>query len=398
MRISTVTIYEQSISSINRQQGNFLEVGQQIASGRRVVSPSDDPQAAAQAVRVSQSLAITSQYTDARVSARNALAQEESVLNGISEALTRAKTLIVQAASDTLSDADRVSVADELRGVLETILGQANTTDGNGRYLFGGYLDDQPPFVRDASGSIVYNGDSNSRKVRIDASRLMPIADNGETVFQSIAASAGYLAEADPGNTGSVVFSGPNVVDETDPGFGLRYEITFSVSGGVATYSINGGAAQTYASGQLLEFGGLSINLVGEPADGDMIVVDLAENMNPDLFATLEDALGVLEQPATTDSQKAARRNTLTTVMRELDNSLDNILTVRASAGARLNELDVVDSVAANRELNYEQTLSDLIDLDYVEAISDYSLRQIGLQAAQQAFVDIKSMSLFDRL
>lgn len=398
MRISTVTIYEQSISSLNRQQAEFLEVGQQIASGRRVVSPSDDPQAASRAVQVSQSLAVTQQYADARVSARNALAQEESVLNGISEAIISAKTLIVQAASDTLSDADRVSVADELRGVYETIIGQANATDGNGSYLFGGYQDDNMPFVRTPSGNVEYVGDSNTREVRIDASRLMPVADNGETVFQSVTASAGYVAEADSANTGSVIFNGPNVVDETHPDYGNSFEITFSVSGGVTTYSINGGTPQTYTSGQAVTFGGLSITLEGEPANGDRIVVDLAENMNTDLFATLEKALAILEQPATTDSEKAARRNTLSTVMRELDNSLDNVLTVRASVGARLNELDVVDSVAANRELNYQQTLSDLVDLDYVEAVADYSLRMVGLQAAQQAFVDVKSMSLFDRL
>lgn len=407
MRISTVTIYEQSISSINQQQGEFLKVGQQIASGRRVVSPSDDPQAAAQAVRVSQSLAITLQYEDARVAARNALSQEESVLNGISQAITRAKTLLIQASSDTLSDPDRVSVADELRGVLETILGQANTTDGNGRYLFGGYRDDNPPFVRDASGNIVYEGDSNSRKVRIDSSRLMPIADNGMTIFQSVAASAGYLAEADANNTGSVIFSGPFVVEETDSNYGHRFSITFSSdpsSSSGFNYSVIDETTSTtvqsgsYTSGQTVTFGGISMQLEGEPADGDKIDVDLAQNMNTDLFVTLEKALAVLEKPAVNDSEIAARRNTLTTVMRELDNSLDNILTARASVGARLNELDVVDSVAGNRELNYQQTLSDLIDLDYVEAVSEYSLRQVGLQAAQQAFVDIKSLSLFDRL
>ncbi|MCX2780111.1 flagellar hook-associated protein FlgL [Microbulbifer thermotolerans] len=398
MRISTVTVYEQSMSSMNRQQGDFLKVGQQIASGRRVVNPSDDPQAASQAVQVSQSLAITEQYTDARVSARNALSQEESILNSVSDAIASAKTLIIQAASDTLSDADRASVASELRGIYETVIGQANATDGNGRYLFGGYQDDSAPFVRSGTGSVVYVADNNSREVRIDASRLMPVADNGIEVFQSVPAGAGYVAEADSANTGSVTFKGPNVVDETDPGYGGAFDITFSVASGTATYSINGGAPQAYVSGQAISFGGLTMTLDGDPADGDRITVDLAQNMNTDLFATFEKALATLEQPASSDAEKAARANTLSTVMREFDNSLDNVLTVRASVGARLNELDVVDSVAANRTLNYEQALSDLVDLDYVEAIAEYSLRQVGLQAAQQAFVDIKSLSLFDRL
>ncbi|WP_043318877.1 flagellar hook-associated protein FlgL [Microbulbifer sp. HZ11] len=398
MRISTLTIYEQSMSSLNRQQGSLMQVSQQIASGRRVVNPSDDPQAASQAVQVSQALAITNQYTDARISARNALAQEESVLNSVSDAIGSARTLILQAASDTLSDADRASVASELRGIYETVIGQANATDGNGRYLFGGYQDSSEPFVRDANGNVSYVGDNNSRAVRIDASRLMPVADSGEDIFRSVHSGAGYVMEAADTNQGSVVFKGPQIVDESDPAYGSAFDISFSVSGGVTSYSINGGTAQAYEPGQAIRFGGLSVTLDGIPADGDSLHMDRAENMNTDLFRTFEKALAVLEQPSVTDREIAARKNTLSSVLREFDNSLDNVLTTRASVGARMNELDVVDSVAGNRSLNYEEKLSGLVDLDYVSAIAEYSLRQIGLQAAQQAFIDIKGMSLFDRM
>ena len=78
MRISTVTMFEQSTASLNRQQGDLSKVSQQIASGRRVVNPSDDPQAASRAVGVDQSLAITDQYKDSRISARNTLSQTDS--------------------------------------------------------------------------------------------------------------------------------------------------------------------------------------------------------------------------------------------------------------------------------------------------------------------------------
>ncbi|RTR04392.1 flagellar hook-associated protein FlgL [Halomonas nitroreducens] len=310
MRISTVTMFEQSVTSLNRQQGDFLKVSQQIASGRRVVNPSDDPQAASRAVGVDQAKAVTQQYADSRVSARNSLSQSESVLNSVSDAVTRAKTLLIQASNDTLSDADRQSVAFELRGVYETLLGQANATDGNGRYLFGGYKDDSEPFVKSPTdGKVEYRGDENIRRQHIDSARTMKVTENGKTIFQ------------------------------IQPG-------------------------------------------------GD------AEG----LFTTLENSISVLETPAETDADKAELRDTLSTSMNELDDSLDNVLTVRASMGARLNELDVVDAVGGNRMLNYEQTLSDLVDLDYAEAISEYSLRQVGMQASQKAFADLKGMSLFQYL
>ncbi|WP_447527338.1 flagellar hook-associated protein FlgL [Vreelandella sp. TE19] len=310
MRISTVTMYEQSSASINRQQSDFLKVSQQLASGRRVVNPSDDPQAASRSVGVAQSMAMTEQFTDSRVSARNSLSQSESVLNSVVEAITSAKGLMIQASNDTLTDTNRESIASELRGVYETLIGQANSADGNGRYLFGGYADDKPPFEKNENGGVSYVGGTENREQRIDSSRRMSVTMTGDEIFKQV----------------------------------------------------TNGAKETGAA--------------------------------PDLFRTIENALSVLESP--TPSEEL--HSTLKASMNELDNAFDNVSMKIASAGARLNELDVVDSVASNRMLNYTQTMSDLVDLDMVEAISEYSMRQVGMQAAQRTFVDMSSMSLFDYL
>ncbi|MNY54864.1 Flagellar hook-associated protein 3 [compost metagenome] len=91
-------------------------------------------------------------------------------------------------------------------------------------------------------------------------------------------------------------------------------------------------------------------------------------------------------------------RAVLASSSKALDKGFDNVLAVRASVGARLNELDVLDVVGSNRMLNYEQVLSDRLDLDYNKAISEYTLRQVGLQAAQKTFVDVQKLSLFNQL
>jgi len=408
MRISTQTLYAQSMRSLNQQQAELSHVGQQIASGQRVMRPSDDPQAASRAVQVSQAQSITSQYTDSRVSARNALSMEESVLNSVGDAVSSAKTLMLEAANGTLTNADRASIASQLQGIYQTVLGQANATDGNGRYLFGGYQDKSVPFVM-SGGAVTYTvtdpNQDTSRQQQIDASRLMDVSDTGSTVFQGTRGATGFMAVAESGNTGSVTFKGrPDVIDSSDPNFGTPFKVAFSVTGGVATYEIQDSsgtalqAAQPYQSGQAIQYGGLSLTLSGTPANGDAIDVDQAQNLNTDLFKTFEKALAILKQPADTPAQKAALQNTLGNAMTEFDGSLDNVLMVRASVGSRLNELDVVDKVASNRQLNYAQTKSDLVDLDYNTAISEYSLRSVGLQAAQKAFVSMKQMNLFDLL
>ncbi|SFH45219.1 flagellar hook-associated protein FlgL [Modicisalibacter xianhensis] len=404
MRISTVTMFESSLSSMNRQQSDFMKVGQQIASGRRVVNPSDDPQAASRAVAVSQSMAVSQQYADARVSARNALSQEESVLNSVSDSIASAKTLIVQAQNGTLSDADRASIASELQGIYENLLGQANVTNGNGTYLFGGYQDDAPPFVKDADGRVSYQGDTGVRQQKVDSSRLMPVGNNGSEIFASVHSGTGYVAKAAESNTGSVTFTGPTRSNASDPGYGDSYTVVFGEdAGGNPTYTVTNTTTNTpviedaaYESGKTLSFGGVSLTLEGEPVAGDTLSMAKAQDQN--IFSTLENAIKALNSTTETDAAKAALQNTLSTTSRQLDNGLDNVLTVRASVGARLNELDTLDTVGGNRSLNYEQTLSDLVDLDYARAISDYTLRQVGLQASQKAFVDIQGMSLFDQL
>ncbi|WP_087719454.1 flagellar hook-associated protein FlgL [Salinicola salarius] len=405
MRVSTVMMFERSVSSMNRQQSAFMEVGEQIASGKRVVRPSDDPQAASRAVGVSQSLATNAQQSDSRVTVRNSLSQEESVLDSVSDALTRAKELMVQAGNGTLSDADRQSQASELRGVYEALLGQANSTDGNGSYLFGGYKDSSAPFVKDDSDpekvSVKYDGSDKVRQQKVDSSRMMDVGNTGKEVFQSVTAGAGYVAKAGD-NSGTLTFTGPQVTDTTVTGYGESYTVTFDTTVEPTTYQVTDSTTGDevsngdYAAGQSIEFAGIKLTLEGTPEPGDVLEVGPAEDMDPDVFATLENMLSALENPLDSDADKAAFANTLSTSSRELDNALDNVLTVRASVGARLNELDTLDTVGGDRKISYTQTQSDLIDLDYTTAISDYVLRQVGLQASQKAFVDLQGTSLFD--
>ena len=69
---------------------------------------------------------------------------------------------------------------------------------------------------------------------------------------------------------------------------------------------------------------------------------------------------------------------------------------MRASGGARLQELDTLDSEGADRGLQYASRLSSLQDLDYAKAITELTQQQVTLQAAQQSFVKIANLSLFD--
>lgn len=396
MRVSTNMIFEQGTSSLNRQQNAFMKVGQQIASNRRVVNASDDPLAMSKATTIGQSKAVNEQFEKGRLSAKNSISQTESVLNSVASGIASAKTLLIQGASGTLSNENREAIASELKGIFETMLGQANAADGNGRYLFGGFKDSSPPYAINGAGEVEFLGDSGIVKQKVDSGRVMDVSVSGESIFNSYSGLGVLSSRAGEANTGTVQISTPSIVDSSHPDFGQPFEIVFSDVAGVAHYSVNGDPPVAYASGDKIEFNGTGIILKGEPQPGDTVEVASGSHGQTNLFKTLKDAIDVLSSPVTTEADQARLSNVLKSTMNELDGSLDNVLTVRASAGAKLNELDVIDTVGANKDLNYTQSISELIDLDMNEALSEYALRQVGLQAAQKTFVDIQKMSLFN--
>ncbi|HEY5310017.1 MAG TPA: flagellar hook-associated protein 3, partial [Casimicrobiaceae bacterium] len=67
-------------------------------------------------------------------------------------------------------------------------------------------------------------------------------------------------------------------------------------------------------------------------------------------------------------------------------------------AGAHMTELDALTSSLSSRTVQGQQTLSNLQDLDYNKALSDFARQQVALQAAQQSFTKVSGLSLFNYL
>lgn len=402
IRMSTQSLFDINLASMARQQVEFLEVGQQLATGRRVVSPSDDPLAASQALTIRQSQAVNEQYTDARVRAKNALSQSETVLSSVIDGIASARVTLVQAANGTLNDADRSALAESLRGVRETLLGQANTSDGNGGYIFGGFESGSVPFVD--QGGVSYQGDQGVLALQVDASRQLQINDTGDRIFMSVQPGARFIATQNLANTGNVRYTGPEIVDPSDPNFGEDLTVRFfDAGGGVMHYEVLDSAPAVLATGPYVEgdginFAGLNMTFDGTPVDNDQFSVGPARTQGASIFDALDDVIAALETPTGDDADLAALDNAVTTAQRKLANAQDNVLTIRASVGTRINELNVLDKIGSNKDLNYTQSISELIDLDYNEAISRYTLQQVALQAAQKAFVDVQGNNLFDLL
>lgn len=305
MRISTQTLFETGAARLGELQSGLARTQQQIASGRRMLSPSDDPVAAARALEVSQSQSLNTQYGLNRQHAQSALASVEGSLSSVTALLQDVKTTVIAAGNGSLSDTERGFMASELRGRFEQLLGLANSRDPVGNYQFAGYQATTPPFAETTPGAVQYQGDQGQRLLQVDATRQMAVNSTGQAVFQG--------------------------------------------------------------GGQ-------------------------------DVFVTLNDLVTLLQTPVVNAATNAALNAGLATANGNLDLALDNVLTVRASVGARLQEIDALDNAGADRHIQYSQILSDLQDLDYTQALTQLTQQQVTLEAAQRSFVAVSGLSLFNFL
>lgn len=191
MRISTNTMYQSGINKITTLQSEQVKLQQQIATGRRIATPSDDPVAAAHALELSYAQGINAKFADTRKTAELKLNTLESSLTGVTNLLVSTQSSLVAAGNGSYSDLERQFIASELSGSLEMLMGLANTKDSSGNYLYSGYQTGTKPYsgttTTDVFGNLTYDysGDGNQQQLQVESQRLMAVSVSGDNVFQA---------------------------------------------------------------------------------------------------------------------------------------------------------------------------------------------------------------------
>ena len=191
MRISTAQLYNQGVTAMLDKQADLARTQQQLATGQRILAPSDDPAAATQSMQLDQIIETTRQYQRNADFAESKLSLEETILVEVGNILQRVRELAVRANNGTLSAGDRSAIAAEVRSVQQDLVQLANTQDANGEYLFAGFKVSTIPFDDDGAGNFTYNGDQGQRALQIGANRQVTIGDSGDQVFMRVDDGAG---------------------------------------------------------------------------------------------------------------------------------------------------------------------------------------------------------------
>jgi flagellar hook-associated protein 3 FlgL len=417
IRISTSMMYSTSTAQMNNLQSALNKTQLQLSSGDKNLSPADDPIATSRALEVTQSQSINTQLVTNRNSAKNYLSQEDVALVAARDTITSVQTVVVNAGNASLTDTDRASLATEVQSALDSLVGTANTADGQGGYLFSGYKSTTVPYAPSATGA-TYQGDQGTRTLQVGSNRTIPVSTPGSTVFDSnLTGNGTFVASADPGNVtrGGTGIIDPGSVTDRTALTGDNYTINFAVTpadpttntAAITTYTVTDATTGNtvlpappatdpvpYVSGQTIAFDGQQTNITGVPADGDSFTV--APSTNQSVFTTLTNLLAVLKAPSEGAAGQAALTNGLNAASLGLATAKDNIMSVDSAVGSSQNELDSLDSTGDSLGLQYSATLSNLQDLDTVSAISTFTQQQTQLQAAQKSFTQISGLSLFN--
>ena len=282
------------------KQTELAKTQLQISTGKRVLTPSEDPTAAIRILDLNQVIKTTDQYQRNADFAETRLAFEESLLTEVGDVLQRVRELSVQANNDIYSAQDRQAMASEVRLNIDALVQIANSKDASGEYLFSGFNTNTIPFTDDGSGGFTYAGDQGQRNLQIGAKRQVAVGDSGFDVFMKV-----------------------------DDGVGGK----------------------------------------------------------SDMFSVLYDFAVDLEANAPS-----------ATTLDRLDSALGEVLNTRTSIGARMNTIDGQRNTNASFNLVLQANKSSLEDLDYAGAVSQFEQQLLALQASQQSFVRIKSLSLFNYL
>jgi flagellar hook-associated protein 3 FlgL len=404
LRISTSATFNTGTNQLNTLQSAIARTQMQLSTNKRNLTAADDPIASARALEITQSQSMNTQFATNRSNANASLSLVDKTLQSVTGQIQDIQTLIVTAGNGGYDASNREALATELEGRLTDLIGLANTADGTGGYLFSGYQSTTQPFSKTTTGA-AYQGDQGQRMLQVGSARKMPISETGSAIFEAISTGNGRFTTAAAGaNTGSGIVSPGAVVDSTKV-TGHDYAIKFAVGGtpAVTTYTVTDTTAspptdvltaQPYTEGATIAFGGMSMDIKGAPADGDSFSVKPSEKQS--VFTTITNLIQTLRAPAEGSTGRAALANGLSTAGMNMKNTLDNVLTVQASVGARMKELDNLDSTGDDLNIQYQTALGDLQDLDMVKAISLFAQQQQTLQAAQMSFKTMSGLSLFN--
>ena len=405
MRISTNQIFDLNIRSVLENQRGLSDTQQQLASGKRINKPSDDPVGAAQVVRITEELDKLTQYQRNNDLLASSLEQQEAILRSITDSANRARVLVIQSGAGFTTDADRQAIGAEIEQIRNEVIDLMNSQNAQGEYIFSGFQSESQAFEFNpaATGNkITFVGDDGKNQVQLSDSVTVQSTTSGKEIFEDVFARLNFSVTGTAGltvNDAIVVQQGSfdNFHrDNYDPVTPANNVFRFTIQAGNQLQVTNVGTGAVldtigFESDQNLNYKGIQLNLNGGVGDTLDITLDTPEKKN--IAETLNDMFLALTSDSVNDTDF---REAINDALVGIDNSMASIGLENSSLGGRLNVAQSIKETNLDLEIANKDARSSIEDVDYAEASAEFAKQETALNAALATFPRVTSLSLFD--
>lgn len=406
-RLGSANTYDNTLRNLGARQASLSNLQEQLTSGKKVVSASDDPTGAGQSERALMRISRIAADQRALENQRNSIVLAESTLGDATSALQTFRELVVSAGNGSNGSAERQAIAIQLSGLRDQIFGFANRKDTNGMPLFAALGSALSPFVGPSATPQDYTyqglpGQTASTQTAI-ASTL-----DGESAFMHQTSRDGvYNVSISPAastlRTTGVTISDSLAVTEsaytlsfsavdstTVPGTTtVTYDIAENpaVSGPLSSVTVSFPTSQS-SSIQVSAVPGLSFSISGKPTVGDSVTLQ----PSPSIFSVLDNAIRDIGNAPNNPQASQA----ISQALHNIDIGMNRISAVRGQAGDLLNRADRISTNQEARSVQLQADRSRAEDLDMAAGISAFQNQQTGYQAALQSYAQVQKLSLFN--
>lgn len=285
MRISSQQMFNIARKSMADVSESVMNTQEQMSTGKRVLTPADDPVASTRILQLTDELSNIDQYMKNIDIAQNNIALEEALLNNVTGIVQRMQELAVAAGNTASLTANEYrAMASEVSTRLDELVNVLNTQNANGDYIFGGYKSSDKPFVGDSLTGFSYRGDEGQQFIKIANNTSLAATDSGKELFVDVdSAEKTVNTYPSPGNQSDppVQISIGQIVDqaEYEKFYPEDIVITFNADSNLtppgknftATERSTGRvivANQAHISGEDITLRGVRFKIVGSPESG----------------------------------------------------------------------------------------------------------------------------------
>lgn len=448
MRITSTMMTNNILLSLNKNRASLASLEEQMATGKKIQKPSDDPIVAARALKFRTNISEIDQYKTNTNDALSWLSVTEQAITNSTDIIKRISELAVQGASGTLTTKNRESMIEEIRQLRDQLVNEGNVSYA-GRSVFTGFQTDKPLIYGTADNTEIFAitehleaADMETVKrvygeeihevsrIRLGYTNMteatVPATIAGYTVRAM--SSADTLSSAPPAayeayepavnevhfltDTGELIFNDANVQATVAPAlpgdpelvpatFDFEYEKSsfkkFDIrpdhyfdtinltTGNVFTVE---NEAMTY---QVSYSQNIQVNVMGYEVVTNDLVRDLEEIIDSVVDISYDESL-------TDELKQDLLVEEFSVMIGKMDGHIQNNLNVTSLIGGKVNRLELTLSRLNEDNLNFTDLLSENEDVDMAETLIKFSAQEVVYNAALSSSSKIIQPTLLDFL